>query len=248
MDPTLPGSQASSAAVGDELFEAVFESSPLGVLVVGPAGTIARVNAAIERQFGYPRDELVGQPVERLIPAAVLAEHTEDQAKHARGAEPLPLATGRQLHGRRKDGSKFLVDIDANSIRTDRGVLVVASVADLSDVDTEHRKTLNEIFDFELLVSQLSSSFINLALEEVDDAIRRGQRTIVEALGLDRSTLFQCADDDDHLVLTHHWDSAVAITTAGERIGRSTVPVDVEQASRRRDCLFLVTRRDSRSH
>ncbi len=74
--------------------------------------------------------------------------------------------------------------------------------------DNEHRRTLEELVEFERLVGDIAARFVNVNPADVDDAIIDAQRRIVEALNLDRSSLFQLSDDaTDDFVLTHSWSA-----------------------------------------
>ena len=212
MDETNASAASASlhpGAVGaDDLFKLAIEASPSGVLVVGPRGTIALVNLALEQQFGYAHGELIGQPVEVLLPEPLQSSHAALRSDYSSDPRTRPMAAGRELFGRRKDGSRIPVEISLNAIRTLAGLMVLASVVDISErrrVEEEHRRELNERLEFERLFADISATFVNLAAEQVDQAISGAQRRIGEALDLDRSSLFQFSEGDDDFVLTHNW-------------------------------------------
>ncbi len=113
--------------------QVAIEASPSGVLVVDPEGRIVLVNRGLERQFGYAREELVGQVVELLLPETlrpIQAVH-RDGLVQAPGSGPI--AAGRGLVARRKDGSQFPVEIELNPFRTPNGLFVLASIVDVTD-------------------------------------------------------------------------------------------------------------------
>ena len=176
----------------ENLLQLAIESSSSGVLIVGPAGTLALANREAERQFGYAREELVGQPVALLLPEGLSLRHAKEADHFSSGAPARPLEFTRELFGRRKDGSETPLTIGLHPILTDRGVFVVISIVDL----TERRRSANaltaadaEWLHFEQLVGELSVRFIDLPPTDVATAIQEAQRRIVEALDLDRSTL-----------------------------------------------------------
>jgi formate hydrogenlyase transcriptional activator len=192
----------------DNTFRLTIEASPTGVLVMGPEGTIALVNHALEQQFGYSRDELIGQPVEILLPESVRSTHNEHRLGYARNPQTRPMGAGRELFGRRKDGVHIPVEIGLNAMQTTAGVFVLASVMDVSERQRnqdERLRFLQERLEFERLVARISTTFFNLKAEEIDDAIREALRSIVETLDLDRGSLFQLSGDEDDFLLTHHW-------------------------------------------
>src|SRR4029453_1507357 len=191
----------------DELFRLAIESSPSGVLIVGAAGTIVMVNARLEWEFGYEHDELIGQPVEVLVPESLGSLHSQYRSDYSTLAKTRPMG-GRELIGRRKDGSTIPLEIGLNPILTSLGVYVLASVANISErlrVDREHRDAVARLIEFDQLVGELSTSFVNLPAEHVDGAIRDALHRLTLALDLDRGTLFQAVEGLDDFVLTHWW-------------------------------------------
>jgi diguanylate cyclase (GGDEF)-like protein/PAS domain S-box-containing protein len=117
----------------DALFRSLLESAPDALLLVGPDGRIALVNQQAETLFGYPRDELVGQPVEMLVPEDVRGWHGRHRASFA--GEPMmrPMGAGLELRGCRKDGSTFPVEISLAPIKTAEGPFVSAAVRDVTE-------------------------------------------------------------------------------------------------------------------
>ncbi len=173
------------------LFQPALEASPSAVLIANADGTILLVNHELERQFGYTRDELVGQRVDLLLPESLSAIHAAHRMTRSQGPEPRRAEAGRQLFGRQKDGSEFAVEVVLNPMPTADGVFVLASVVDISErrrIEDAHRAALEEQLDFERFVAELSFQFINLPHDQVDDAIRAGLGRICQQLGIDRST------------------------------------------------------------
>ena len=109
------------------------DAAPDGILVSDERGKIVLVNAEAARMFGYAKDELIGQPIEILVPQAARARHPEHVARF-RGAPRLrPMGSGLELHGQRKDGSEFPVEISLSPIAHAEQVLVVAGIRDVSE-------------------------------------------------------------------------------------------------------------------
>ncbi|MGE3844264.1 MAG: PAS domain S-box protein [Vicinamibacterales bacterium] len=117
----------------DELFQAVVEFVPSGILMVDEQGRIALVNCEIERMFGFARDELIGSSVEMLIPQRLTRQHRDLRQSFNEGPSRRPMGTGRELLGLRKDGSEVPVEVGLNPVTTDRGRFVVASVVDVTE-------------------------------------------------------------------------------------------------------------------
>jgi PAS domain S-box-containing protein len=116
----------------EELFKVATEASPSGTLLVDSDGKIVLLNAHIEELFGYKRDELIGQPVEILVPHRYASIFSTERARFLANPERRSMETGDELFARRKDGSEFPVEIGLNPIATPRGFLVLASVLNIS--------------------------------------------------------------------------------------------------------------------
>ncbi|MEU5293771.1 PAS domain S-box protein [Streptomyces umbrinus] len=96
-------------------------------------GTIRLVNAQTEALFGYRREELLGQPVELLIPGRFRAHHVQHRDGYAANRQVRPMGAGLELHGLRRDGTEFPVEISLSPLETADGLLVSAAVRDVSD-------------------------------------------------------------------------------------------------------------------
>jgi PAS domain S-box-containing protein len=115
------------------VFQALLEAAPDAIVGVGLDGLIQLVNTQTERLFGYERDELIGQPVEILVPIAARGDHASHRALYAEAPVSRPMGAGIQLAGRRKDGSTFAADISLSAIDTDEGMLISAAIRDVSE-------------------------------------------------------------------------------------------------------------------
>jgi len=197
----------------DNLLKLALEASPSGLLAVDRTGTISMVNAALERQFGYSRSELIGAPVEILLPPALKAVHKEHRSGYLTQPQTRQMGVGRELVARRRDGSEFPVEIGLTEVATPDGPMVIASVVDISDrrrIESEHLQAIEKRLHFERLVSEVSAAFVNLESAEVDAAILEGARRLGEALDLDRVWLIEFSAVDEDLVLMHSWAHAQA--------------------------------------
>ncbi len=103
------------------------------MVMVNAAGRIELVNVQVERVFGYQRAELIGQPVEILLPQRLREHHPS--LRQAFFAEPQsrPMGIGRDLFARRKDGSEFPVEIGLSPIETEEGTMVLSAIVDISE-------------------------------------------------------------------------------------------------------------------
>lgn len=110
----------------------VVESAPNAFVMADAEGRIVLVNARTEKLLGYRREELIGQPVEILVPDRFRAGHGEDRRHYMGHPESRPMGAGRDLSARRKDGSEVPVEIGLSPVHTARGTMVLASVIDIS--------------------------------------------------------------------------------------------------------------------
>jgi PAS domain S-box-containing protein len=116
----------------EEKFRLAVEASPSGILLVNQTGQIVLVNSHIEELFGYGREELLGHSVEILVPERFAGQHPADRAEFLAAPTARAMGVGRELFGRRKDGSEFPVEIGLSPIQTPEGMLVLAAVVDIS--------------------------------------------------------------------------------------------------------------------
>ena len=119
--------------LAEATFRLAVESCPSGLVMVDGAGNIVMANGEVERQFGYSRVELIGQSIEILVPQKMRAQHMQYRASFARKPEARRVGTGRDLFGRRKDGSEFPVEVGLNPIETREGMLVFGVIVDISE-------------------------------------------------------------------------------------------------------------------
>jgi PAS domain S-box-containing protein len=114
-------------------FRAVVESSPNGIVMIDPGGKIVLVNRETDRLFGYARDEILGQPIERLVPERFRREHPTFRTDFFAHPQGRSMGAGRDLFGLRKDGTEVPIEIGLNPIETDEGLFVLASVVDITE-------------------------------------------------------------------------------------------------------------------
>lgn len=116
----------------EELFKLATEASPNGVILINDQGHIILVNSQIEKVFGYTREELVGKPVEILLPERFGTSYENDRANFFIAPEARAMGARAQLFARRKDGSEVPVEIGVNPVQTPQGLIVLANVVDVS--------------------------------------------------------------------------------------------------------------------
>jgi PAS domain S-box-containing protein len=116
-----PVGVAAIDGAGEGLFRAIVELAPDATLVVGHDGRIALANLQTETLFGYPRAELLGRPVELLIPKRFHASHRRHRAAYARAPRLRPMGVDLRLFGRRRDGSEFPIEVSLSPLPSTDG-------------------------------------------------------------------------------------------------------------------------------
>jgi formate hydrogenlyase transcriptional activator len=154
-------------------FRALFEFSPDAIIASDQQGRITEVNARVESMFGYQRGELLGQPIDSLVPERFRHTHPARRKEYVAAARVRPMGAGLELYGRRKDGSEFPADIMLGPVETADGRVVLSVIRDL----TEKREA-----EEALRRSELQKRY----LEEELNTEARFEEIIGESVGLKR--------------------------------------------------------------
>ena len=113
-------------------YRGLLEAAPDAMVVVNSRGSIVLLNVQAERQFGYRRDELVGQKVKNIIPKGFAERLIADDTRTAAEALAQQIGTGLELIGRRRDGSNFPIEIMLSPLESAEGILVTAAIRDIT--------------------------------------------------------------------------------------------------------------------
>jgi PAS domain S-box-containing protein len=116
----------------EEQYRGLLEAAPDAMVVVDQAGEIVLLNVQAEKQFGYSRDELLGQQVTNIIPAGFAERLVTDATRSETDALAQEIGTGIELSGRRKDGSQFPIEIMLSPLDSTSGILVTAAIRNIS--------------------------------------------------------------------------------------------------------------------
>ena len=119
--------------LNDEIFKLVVESSPNGILISDQQGKILLSNKHVEKLFGYKKTELTGEKIEKLVPNNNKKDHEKHRSNFLKNPRNRPMGTGRDLFALHKSGKEFPVEIGLSHINTSKGVLILATITDLSE-------------------------------------------------------------------------------------------------------------------
>jgi diguanylate cyclase (GGDEF)-like protein/PAS domain S-box-containing protein len=136
--------EISERTWAQEQFQVAVESAPNGILIVDQSGTITLVNAYLEQLFGYAREELIGQPIDVLVPERLRNKFPNERESFFTSPRVRWLGRRQDWDGLRKDGSEFPIEVGLNPIHTPRGNAVLVSVVDITErkrVEAELRRT-----------------------------------------------------------------------------------------------------------
>lgn len=129
-------------------FEQFLEFAPDAIVGVGRDGRIVLVNQQAEALFGYPREELIGEAVEVLVPGRFRENHPAHRQRYFEEPRTRPMGAGVELYAVRKDGTEFPAEISLSAIETEDGILATAAVRDISErAESERERALQEQLD-----------------------------------------------------------------------------------------------------
>lgn len=249
-------------AVTDAKFRKLLESAPDAIISADEQGAISMVNDATEELFGYTGAELLGQPVEVLVPDSLRSRHRQLRNTYLARPRKRPMGTDLQIHGRHKDGTLIPVDIALSHVATENGISVTAIIRDITERKAAERALRESEERFRALYDNNPSMYFTLAgdstIRSVNDygarqlgCAPRGLigRKISEMVpaGTERTGflhhLQRCMERPDQL---HHWEIQTLQENRRRRwlkaVARAAVDPDGEP------CIFLVCEDITEAH
>ncbi len=131
-DRRAPQDPRVSRNIAEELMRRIVEAAPCGMVMIDAEGSIVLVNPQAESMFGYARGELIGHPLETLLPERFRGAHGRHRCQFADAPSMRQMGVGRDLTARRKDGAEFPVEIGLSPVPGEEGGLVLAAVTDIT--------------------------------------------------------------------------------------------------------------------
>jgi len=148
-------------------YRGLLEAAPDAMVVVNQGGDIVLLNVQAEKQFGYHRDELVGQKVKNIIPRGFAERLIADGTRTAAEALAQQIGTGIELNGLRKDGSEFPIEIMLSPLESTEGILVTAAIRDI----TTRKKTDAQVLELNRSNEELGQ-FAYVASHDLQEPLR----------------------------------------------------------------------------
>ncbi len=175
----LVGRDITERKQTEQTFQELLDSAPDAMVVINDTGSIVLVNNQLERLFGYSREELLGSPIETLVPKPYRAKHPRHVADYFAAPSVRPMASGLDLLGERKDGSVFPVEVSLSPVETEQGRLVSCAVRDVTERKKERRE----------LQALLESAPDAMVVVDVNRQIRFVNSQTERIFGFERSEL-----------------------------------------------------------
>lgn len=215
------------------LLHAVLDTVGEGIITIDSDSTIVVVNQEVQNIWGYTQDELIGKKIELLMPKKYRERHAEGLKRFIETGVPRIMGRRLELEGLRKDGSVFPLEIRMAETTVEDRLLFTAAVRDVTDRKAVEA-ALEQRHRIEDLIASISTKFINLPSNEIDEGIVDALRAIGQSTGVDRPWVALLSEDKQTLHFTHEW-CAEGITLSHSSLqpmSVDTIPWAMEQFRR----------------
>ena len=205
--PTSAGITLPSDSDITPQFCLALEATPNPMLMVDRDGRIVLVNAQTERLFGYPRAELIGMPVEQLIPERYRHQHAELRSSFFDALQARPMGRGRELYGLHKSGTEVPIEIGLNPLSTANGTYVLSSIVDITERKRAIEQLRERTADFTASLKER-----DVLLQEIHHRVKNNLQIISSLInmqvrrlqqGTARTALKECKTRVDTISLIH---------------------------------------------
>lgn len=161
----------SESKESEARYRGLLEAAPDAMVVVNPFGEIVLLNVQAETQFGYRRDELVGQKVKNIIPEGFAERLIADALRSAEDALAQQIGTGIELYGRRKDGTVFPIEMMLSPLESADGILVTAAIRNITTRKQAEAQLMEKVQELNRSNEELAQ-FANLASHDLQEPLR----------------------------------------------------------------------------
>lgn len=155
----------------EERFRLVVESAPNSMVLVNDKGIISLVNKQTEMLFGYNRQEIIGQPMEFLMPDRFRKIHPGLRNSFFDAPSARTMGAGRDLYAMCKDGTEIQVEIGLNPLETDEGNMVLASIIDITERKKQEAIIIQQVYELEIKNKELEQ-FAYIASHDLQEPLR----------------------------------------------------------------------------
>ena len=212
---SITGRDLTTSRWAETTFRSLLEAAPDAMVIINQAGRVQFANAQTEQLFGWRADDLIGRPVELLIPERFRERHGEHRAEYFERPRLRPMGQGLELFGRRRDGTEFPVEISLSPVETSDGILISAAIRDISA-----RKALERAHAEaeERFRRAFESAPIGMALLDLSGQWMRVNQSLCQILGFEQVDLL--ARPPATIIPPAHqplWRAAFGRVTAGRQ-------------------------------
>lgn len=191
-----------------EMMNLAVEAAPNGMLLTDFDGNIVLINSMAEMQFGYSREELMGQSLSILIPERFREHHPHLREEYLKNPVSRTMGKGRDLYAVHKNGHEFAVEIGLNPINTIQGLMILASVVDITERKQQEQQLKSALNEKEVMLSeihhrvknnlQIIDSLIGMQLDSITDPqaqmMLADSRNRIKSMAIIHQTLYQSSD------------------------------------------------------
>lgn len=164
----------------EKKFRSLLEAVPDALVIVDVEGNIILINAQTEVLFGYTREELLGKPVDILVPEHLRNNHVQHRAGYFRNPRTRPMGVGMELNGLRKDGTEFPVEISLSPLKIEGEIMVSSTIRDIAYRKKAEREIEELNTQLEAQITQLTA--VNKELESFSYSVSHDLRAPLRAI------------------------------------------------------------------